>query len=83
MDEMLKTAVSQVPNLCVLAIIIRWVLNHLKERDLFMQNLHSEHVDARKQSREVLHENAEAIKNVAVALQEVRDVIKSCPKNRG
>ena len=90
MEAILKSYAEKIPEFSVFALLAYWglahlkamtaaFLSHMKGRDEFIKELHDQHMTARAESRDALRENANATRENSVALQELRDVIKSCP----
>jgi len=88
MEEILKTAASQVPGLVVLAMLVAAFLKRDKERedttskaneqrDAFIKLMHNEHLVARAESREAMRDNAEATRRNADATIENTEVLRA------
>lgn len=79
MEKLLETVATQTPGLVVLVILVRWFLAHMQGRDDFLKELHHEHMLARETSREALYENTKSNRDVILAMQEVRDMLRNFP----
>lgn len=75
MDELLKTALSQTPSLVVLYFLVTLFLKRDRERDLFIHQLHAEHLAARGESRDAIRENTESNKAVTQAIGSLADAV--------
>lgn len=73
MEKLLEQAAQQVPSLVVLVVIVVVFLRHLAERDKVMLQLHAEHEEALKASRDVIKENTAAF---AVNTEVLREVVQ-------
>lgn len=84
MDKILENAVGQAPGLVVLIILVFAFLKRDKERDAvsiardqFIRQMHEEHLLARKESRDAIHDNAEATRENTNALGLLRSTVEA------
>lgn len=72
MDALLLKTAEQVPALTVMALIVWFFLRFCTrtslDRDVLIREMHSEHIRAREESREVLRESAINIRENTKAL---------------
>ena len=76
MEELLKTAASQVPGLVVLCYLVQTFLKRDKERDSFISQLHGEHLAARGESRAAIQENTQSNQEVTAAVHRLLDQVR-------
>ena len=74
---------KQAPALLLMVAIVYFFLKYLESRDRAMKALFDEHLDARTQSRQVIRENTECLRqnaatrvHVTEALKQLKDVMK-------
>ena len=72
MEKLLEIAATQVPGLVVLTVLVTIFLRREKERDAFIQQLHAEHIDARRQSVDAIKENTRATLQLSEAIREMQ-----------
>lgn len=80
MDEIIKGAITQAPGLVVLCYLVGLFLKAQKERDAFIQIMHSEHLAARGESREAIQENTESNREVSEAVHSLHTAIRGMMK---
>jgi len=68
MDEILKSAATQIPGLVVLCFLVQTFLRAQKERDALIQIMHVEHLSARSESRDAIRENTASNREVTKAI---------------
>jgi hypothetical protein len=64
MDELLKTAVTQVPGLVVLAVIVRFFLKYLSKRDELTRDMNH-----------VIEKNTEAVSHNTAIMEQLKDFL--------
>lgn len=80
MKQSMVEAIRQVPSLVVLAVVV-WMfvkiifrfIKHIEDRGHIIENLHKEHMDERKISREVLVGVTNAITALTVAVDRFKN----------
>ena len=70
-EQFITKLAEQVPNLAVLCFLAWLFLRAMEKRDLFIKNLHDEHLDAREQSRTAIRQNTSATRELTGAIQKM------------
>ena len=60
MEQILQKLLAEAPNMGVLLIVIYLFLKAQEKRDSFIKQLHDEHIEARKESKDAIKENTVA-----------------------
>jgi hypothetical protein len=82
MDQLLLKLVSEAPSLVALFLIVRMFLVREKDRDLFMDRLHSEHLAARAESRTAINDNTESNYAVCKAISTLTETVRQITSGR-
>jgi len=81
MEKLLESVANQAPALTILVVLVlaglKILVKFIEGRDEFIKMLHTEHIQAREQSRQAIDNNAKATSANTVALQSLQDVIES------
>jgi len=80
MEDLLKEAIKQAPALTLMVIVVWMFIRHLAARDASMRegykSIFNEHLDARKEAREVIQENTKALRENAETRGHVTEVLR-------
>ena len=87
MEEVIKEIAKSAPSLAVLVLLVRFFFQHVKERDqavlqrdkerdVFIKNLHEEHLAARGESREAIRDNTVSNREIVNAVHTLTDIVK-------
>jgi hypothetical protein len=82
MEEIIKNAPAPVTCLIVIYLMVKAMLKFLSGQNEFLKTLHVEHLEARRESRNALKENADATRENTQALQSLKDVVRSSTDHR-
>lgn len=61
MEKLLESAAVQAPGLVVLVILVIVFLKHMRERDVSIESMNRENLEARAHSRSVIEHNSEIV----------------------
>jgi hypothetical protein len=80
MDDILKSAMSQVPGMVVLVIVVFYFLKYMGKRDELIKGLTDEHLSERKIQRDVIERNTVAAGVNTAALNNVAHILSEQSK---
>ena len=85
----IETLIGTAPSAAASILVVVLFLKHLKDRDVFLRDLHQEHERSREASRIVIAENTRVLgehhelsREVSTILKEVSENIKYCQLKR-
>jgi len=78
--DILDKIAVQVPNLIVLALIVRLFLNHLNSINGLIREINQDNLRAREQSRVVIQENTSAVAKNTEVLHAINEVVNNLRK---
>lgn len=85
MEKALESLVGTAPGAVAIIIVVILFLKHLRERDVLLRDLHTEHEESRKASRQVIDENSKMIgqhlelsRELSLVLKQVSENMKMC-----
>lgn len=73
MSKILEQALIQSPGLVALLYMLIIVLRHIEKRDVFIRQLHDEHIQARRESQAAIHDNTTATRDLTKTITEWRN----------
>jgi heme exporter protein D len=82
MESTLTKLAVQVPDLVALIAIVILFLRSMRERDSLLRELHTEHIDSRKESRMIITRCVEVMGETVETMHNVAESIKQCTMRR-
>jgi len=76
MEAIIKGLVESAPHLAALVFIVVLFMRNIEKRDVLIRDLHNEHIDERRGTREVMKEAAESRDNNTDAMNRLVHAIE-------
>lgn len=70
MDELIKKLVGEVPQIGALIVLVWMFLKNIEKRDVFIRQLHDEHMEARRSSQLSITENTRAMETLTEVIKQ-------------